>query len=72
MDINRFRRHSENELIYLLMKISTLYLHIIKYYIIGRWWISSRKMLEFDVNDDEWDSVTGMPVQPSGQLKQMW
>ena len=54
------------------MKISTLYLHIIKYYIIGRWWISSRKMLKFDVNDDEWDSVTGMPVQPSGQLKQMW
>ena len=40
--------------------------------ILGRWWISSRKMLEFDVNDEEWDSVTGMPVQPSGQLKQMW
>jgi len=39
---------------------------------LGRFWISSRKMVDFDVNIEEWDSGTGMPLQPNTQLKQMW
>jgi len=38
---------------------------------IGRWWLSHRKMLDYDVNENEWTS-TGDPVDAKGQLKQMW
>eukprot|EP00090_Calanus_glacialis_P021647 TRINITY_DN3340_c0_g1_i1.p1 TRINITY_DN3340_c0_g1~~TRINITY_DN3340_c0_g1_i1.p1 ORF type:complete len:221 (+),score=42.35 TRINITY_DN3340_c0_g1_i1:35-697(+) len=38
---------------------------------IGKWWISSKKMEEFDVNVSEWN-VDGTPVNKSEQLKQMW
>jgi len=38
---------------------------------IGRWWLSHRKMVDYDVNDKEWTS-TGDPANPNHQLKQMW
>ena len=38
---------------------------------LGRWWISERKMAEFDVNGDEWNTA-GTANNPDGQLKQMW
>jgi len=38
---------------------------------LGSWWISSKKMLEFDVNVEEWNP-DGTPVNKGGQLKQMW
>jgi len=38
---------------------------------LGRWWISERKMAEFDVNGDEWNT-SGTANNPDGQLKQMW
>jgi len=57
---------------YIKPTFSDLRARLIDVGFLGRWWISSRKMLEFDVNEDEWDSVTGMPVQPTDQLKQMW
>lgn len=46
--------------------------HIVLYFVSGRFWISTRKMVDFDVNVEEWDSETGMPLAPNTQLKQMW
>ena len=37
----------------------------------GNWWISSRKMEEYDVDTREWNK-DGSPVNKQSQLKQMW
>lgn len=37
----------------------------------GKWWISSKKMEEVDVNTSEWKE-DGSPVNSGGQLKQLW
>eukprot|EP00088_Acartia_fossae_P056524 TRINITY_DN6581_c0_g1_i3.p1 TRINITY_DN6581_c0_g1~~TRINITY_DN6581_c0_g1_i3.p1 ORF type:complete len:195 (-),score=5.66 TRINITY_DN6581_c0_g1_i3:5-589(-) len=39
---------------------------------LGRWWISSRKMKDYDVNSEEWDETTQKPAKPETQLKQIW
>ena len=38
---------------------------------LGKWWISSRKMENYDINETEWDE-NGRPVNQSQQLKPMW
>ena len=38
---------------------------------LGKWWISEKKMVEFDVNNEEWNE-DGSPVNKSKQLQQMW
>jgi len=38
---------------------------------LGRWWISSKKMEECDVNAEEWDH-NDKAVQPNEQLKKVW
>ena len=37
----------------------------------NRWWISHSKMVNHDVNSDEWDEE-GRPKNISEQLKPMW
>ena len=38
---------------------------------LGRWWISERKMENFDVKEAEWNRQ-GEAVDPNTQLKHMW
>ena len=38
---------------------------------LGRWWISEKKMEQFDINALEWNE-DGSPTNRSNQLKQMW
>ena len=38
---------------------------------LGDWWISSKKMNEYDVDTREWNE-DGSPVSKANQLKQMW
>ena len=38
---------------------------------LDKWWISSKKMEDFDINTSEWND-DGSPTNRIGQLKQMW
>ena len=56
---------------YLQPRWSDMRYRIVDVGLFGDWWISSKKMLEYDVNHDEWNE-DGTPARKKDQLKQMW